>query len=174
MPLLARATQYSRLLRDQFVIRDWWRQFFERYDLLLTPMLPFVAYSVDQAQPTGHLVANYFSRSFNQTGQPAASIPCGLTTDNLPVGLQVVASLGDEARLIAAMRVIEAALPRCQLRLKFMPPDLPSRRSGQTTGSGEDEGYRGGCAASVRMRLHRSGRASPRPWFARPHNGLMG
>jgi Asp-tRNA(Asn)/Glu-tRNA(Gln) amidotransferase A subunit family amidase len=104
--------KYTRLLSQQFVIRDWWRQFFERYDLLLTPMLPFVAYGVDQAQPPGHVVANYFSRSFNHTGQPAASIPCGLTTDHLPVGLQVVAPLGDEARLIAAARVIEATLPK--------------------------------------------------------------
>ena len=104
--------KYTRLLHQQFVVRDWWRQFFERYDLLLTPMLPFVAYGVDQAGPPGHTVANYFSRSFNHTGQPAVSIPCGLTTDNLPVGLQVVAPLGDEARLIAAVRVIEATLPK--------------------------------------------------------------
>jgi Asp-tRNA(Asn)/Glu-tRNA(Gln) amidotransferase A subunit family amidase len=114
--------KYTRLLRQQYVIRDWWRQFFERYDVLLTPMLPFVAYSVDQAQPPGHMVANYLSRSFNQTGQPAASIPCGLTTDNLPVGLQVVAPLGDEARLIAAMRVIEAALPKVPTPIEIRGP----------------------------------------------------
>jgi Asp-tRNA(Asn)/Glu-tRNA(Gln) amidotransferase A subunit family amidase len=59
--------------------------------------------------PPGH-EALYFTRPFNNTGQPAASIPCGLTQDNLPVGLQVVAPLGGEARLIAALRVIEAAL----------------------------------------------------------------
>ena len=46
----------------------------------------------------------------NLTGRPAASIPCGLTPDNLPVGLQVVAPLGGEATLISALRVLEATL----------------------------------------------------------------
>jgi Asp-tRNA(Asn)/Glu-tRNA(Gln) amidotransferase A subunit family amidase len=37
-------------------------------------------------------------------------MPCGLTPDRLPVGLQVVVPAGSEARLFAALRVIEAAL----------------------------------------------------------------
>jgi hypothetical protein len=46
----------------------------------------------------------YFCQPFNLTGQPAASIPCGLTPDNLPVGLQVVAPPGGEATLISEKR----------------------------------------------------------------------
>jgi aspartyl-tRNA(Asn)/glutamyl-tRNA(Gln) amidotransferase subunit A len=101
---------YTRLLRRQFEFRETLRQFFERYDLLLTPMTPCVAWDVEQARPPGNEDIGDFSRPFNHTGQPAASIPCGLTQDNLPVGLQAVAPLGGEASLVAALRVIEAAL----------------------------------------------------------------
>jgi aspartyl-tRNA(Asn)/glutamyl-tRNA(Gln) amidotransferase subunit A len=117
-PLLAavrrfRATSvdtYTRLSRQQFEFRDTFRRFFERYDLLLAPMMPCVAWDVERALPPGQQDTGYLSRPFNHTGQPAASIPCGLTADNLPVGLQVVAPLGGEASLISALRVIESAL----------------------------------------------------------------
>ena len=104
------ADTYTRLLRRQMQFRETLQAFFARYDLLLTPAMPCVAWDVDQAFPPGHENFLCFTRPFNQSGQPAASLPCGLTDDNLPVGLQVVAPLGDDALLIAALRVIETAL----------------------------------------------------------------
>ncbi len=101
---------YTRLRRRQFEFRDTLRLFFERYDLLLTPTMPCTAWDVDQASPPGYDNMLYFTRPFNQTGQPAAAVPCGLTEDKLPVGIQVTAALGEDARLLAALRVIEAAL----------------------------------------------------------------
>jgi aspartyl-tRNA(Asn)/glutamyl-tRNA(Gln) amidotransferase subunit A len=101
---------YTRLLRRQFEFRETLRQFFERYDLLLTPMMPSAAWDIEKTLPPGRTDIGYFARPFNHTGQPAASIPCGLTPDNLPVGIQAVTQLGDEATLISAMRVIEATL----------------------------------------------------------------
>jgi aspartyl-tRNA(Asn)/glutamyl-tRNA(Gln) amidotransferase subunit A len=101
---------YTRLMRRQGEYRETLRQFFERYDLLLTPTVPCVAWDINEAAPPGHANVGYFCQPFNLTGQPAASIPCGLTPDNLPVGLQVVAPLGGEATLISALRVLEATL----------------------------------------------------------------
>jgi aspartyl-tRNA(Asn)/glutamyl-tRNA(Gln) amidotransferase subunit A len=104
------ADTYTRLLRRQVQFRETLQAFFARYDLLLTPAMPCVAWDVDQVIPPGHENFLYFNRPFNHSGQPAASLPCGLTDDNLPVGLQVVAPLGDDALLIAALRVIETTL----------------------------------------------------------------
>jgi aspartyl-tRNA(Asn)/glutamyl-tRNA(Gln) amidotransferase subunit A len=101
---------YTRLARKQFEFRETLRQFFERYDLLLTPTMECVAWDIEQPQPPGHENIGDFLRPFNLTGQPAASIPCGLTPDNLPVGLQVAAPSGGEGQLIAALRVVEVAL----------------------------------------------------------------
>ncbi len=101
---------YTRLLRRQFEFRETLRLFFERYDVLLAPMMPSVAWDIEKSLPPGHTDIGYFARPFNHSGQLAASIPCGSTPDGLPVGIQVVTRLGDEATLVSAMRVIEAAL----------------------------------------------------------------
>jgi aspartyl-tRNA(Asn)/glutamyl-tRNA(Gln) amidotransferase subunit A len=104
--------RYTRLVRRQVAYRDTMRRFFDRYNLLLTPTVPCIAFDVEQAGPPRGLDIGYFTRPFNHTGQPAVSIPCGLTKDNLPVGLQIVARSGDEATLIAAMRAAEMVLGR--------------------------------------------------------------
>jgi Asp-tRNA(Asn)/Glu-tRNA(Gln) amidotransferase A subunit family amidase len=62
--------------------------------------VPCVAWDINEAARLDHANVGYFCQAFNLTGQSAASITCGLTPDNLPVGLQVVAPLGGEATLI--------------------------------------------------------------------------
>ena len=46
-----------------------------------------------------------------QTTQPAASVPCGLTAAGLPIGLQVVGSIGADALVLRAARAFEQAQP---------------------------------------------------------------
>jgi aspartyl-tRNA(Asn)/glutamyl-tRNA(Gln) amidotransferase subunit A len=124
-PLLAairafRATStdgFTRLLRRRQHYRETMRQFFERYDILITPTVPCIAWDIDSSSPPGHedaSVWSYFTYPFNLTGQPAGSLPCGLSSEGLPVGLQIVAPLSCEARLLGTMRVVEAVLrPAC-------------------------------------------------------------
>jgi aspartyl-tRNA(Asn)/glutamyl-tRNA(Gln) amidotransferase subunit A len=45
------------------------------------------------------------------TRQPAASIPCGLTRGGLPIGLQIVGRLHEDARVLRAARAFEATQP---------------------------------------------------------------
>jgi aspartyl-tRNA(Asn)/glutamyl-tRNA(Gln) amidotransferase subunit A len=52
-----------------------------------------------------------FSYPFNITRQPAASIPCGLTRDGLPIGLQIVGPLYAEDRVLRAARAFEQTQP---------------------------------------------------------------
>jgi aspartyl-tRNA(Asn)/glutamyl-tRNA(Gln) amidotransferase subunit A len=120
-PLLAairdfRATspdRYTRLLRRRLQHRETLRRFFERYDLLLTPTTPCTAWDIERGLPPGHenaIVWSYFTYAFNLSGQPAGSLPCGMSAEGLPIGLQLVVPLGCEARLIGAMHAAEAAL----------------------------------------------------------------
>ena len=70
-------------------------QIFDRYDLLLTPTVPTVAFPAAGPMPTVidgeplaspiHAVA--FSYPFNLTGHPACSVRAGLSSDGLPIGL---------------------------------------------------------------------------------------
>jgi aspartyl-tRNA(Asn)/glutamyl-tRNA(Gln) amidotransferase subunit A len=92
------------------------RQFMERYDFLLTPALATPAFDVGQLSPLdddGKAWMNWtpFSFPFNLTQQPAASVPCGFTRDGLPVGLQIVGRMFDDAGVLAAAAAYELADP---------------------------------------------------------------
>ncbi|HEY1795791.1 MAG TPA: amidase [Stellaceae bacterium] len=91
-------------------------EFHQRYDLLLTPMMPVPALPVgqdlnDPAQEEHWIDWSPFSYPFNMTRQPAATVPCGLTSGGLPIGLQIVGPLYAEPRVLRAARAFEATQP---------------------------------------------------------------
>ncbi len=92
------------------------RQFMERYDFLLTPALATTAFNVGQLSPMdddGRAWMQWtpFSFPFNLTQQPAASVNCGFTAAGLPVGLQIVGRMFDDAGVLAASYAYEQSNP---------------------------------------------------------------
>ena len=92
------------------------RQFMERFDLLLTPSVATPAFAVGQLTPldddgNAWMAWTPFSFPFNLTQQPAASINCGFTKAGLPVGLQIVGRMFDDAGVLAASAAYESADP---------------------------------------------------------------
>jgi aspartyl-tRNA(Asn)/glutamyl-tRNA(Gln) amidotransferase subunit A len=89
--------------------------FHKTYDLLLTPMMPVPALPVgeDLNDPSDEHWIDWspFSYPFNMTRQPAASIPCGLTSGGLPIGLQIVGKLHADAKVLRAARAFETTQP---------------------------------------------------------------
>jgi aspartyl-tRNA(Asn)/glutamyl-tRNA(Gln) amidotransferase subunit A len=91
--------------------------FFERYDLLLTPTMPLPAFEVGHLMPPsgdwGGAWTDWspFTYLFNLTQQPAVSIPCGMTRDGLPIGLQIIGAIGADALVLRASRAFESARP---------------------------------------------------------------
>ncbi len=86
------------------------------WDLLLTPSLPIPAFDAGLEMPPDQGEQRWvdwtpFTYPFNLTGQPAASIPCGLTEAGLPVGLQIVGPHFADARILRAAAAFEAAVP---------------------------------------------------------------
>jgi Asp-tRNA(Asn)/Glu-tRNA(Gln) amidotransferase A subunit family amidase len=79
------------------------------YDLLITPAVAIPAFD---AKPAGHtpmtceamLGWTPFSYPFNLTQQAACAIPCGLTKDGLPIGLEIVGSMFGDALVLRAAR----------------------------------------------------------------------
>ena len=65
-----------------------------KYDLLLTPTMPMTAFAVNENAAWGgdgvDIGWTPFTLTFNLTRQPAATIPCGLDREGLPIGLQIV------------------------------------------------------------------------------------
>jgi len=122
--LVAAATAGERIAAADYLAADIARtalgrrmgEFHRRYDLLLTPMMSVPALPVGQDlnDPAGeeHWVDwSPFSYPFNMTRQPAASVPCGLTSAGLPIGLQIVGPLYAEDRVLRAARAFETTQP---------------------------------------------------------------
>ena len=92
------------------------RQFMQRFDLIATPAVAVPAFEARPAghsplSPAGMLGWTPFSYPFNLSQQPAASIPCGLTRDGLPIGLQLVGPMFGDALVLRACRAYESLRP---------------------------------------------------------------
>ena len=96
---------------------------FEEYDLLLSPTMAVPAFPVEE--PPSHIDGEEVPRSWgylpftypiNMAGLPAASIPCGFSSDGMPIGLHLVGRRLDEETVIAASAAFERARPWAQLR----------------------------------------------------------
>ena len=92
--------------------------FFQEWDFLITPTISVAAFPADRLQPA-HWPSHpwdwmswaEFSYPFNMSGNPAATLPCGLTQDGLPIGLQIVGRRFDDLGVLQASAAFEAALP---------------------------------------------------------------
>ena len=86
---------------------------FASADLLAMPTLPVPAFPVGQdspvrhGRPTSYLGWTGFTYPFNLSGHPAATVPCGLTSGGLPVGLQLVGRWHEDALVLRAAAAFE-------------------------------------------------------------------
>ena len=101
------------------------RAFLERYDYILTPTITVPAFRLDRALPTeigGVPVERFYdvfltTYAFSITGLPVMSVPCGLTSQGLPVGLQIVGRRLREDLVLEAAAAYSRACPE-----HFRPP----------------------------------------------------
>jgi len=106
---------YQDAVRARGLLGGHMRQFMESYDLLVTPTLPIPAFAAGQIAPQQIASTNDwagwtpFTYPFNLTQQPAASVPCGFTTQGLPVGMQLVGRMFDDRTVLAAAYAYERA-----------------------------------------------------------------
>ena len=92
-------------------------EFFDNYDLLLSPATVVPPYPAEQRfveRVGNHEFSNYIewcsiAYAITIIGAPALSIPCGFTASGLPVGLQIASQPGSEARLLGAAMLFEVA-----------------------------------------------------------------
>ena len=115
---------YARTLGVVDVLKAKMADLFEKYDLLLSPTMSVTAFPVGQPPKEigGREVDDPFwaflpfTFPINMVGHPAASVPCGFSSEKLPVGLHIVGRRGDEATVIAASAAFEEARPWVQHR----------------------------------------------------------
>jgi aspartyl-tRNA(Asn)/glutamyl-tRNA(Gln) amidotransferase subunit A len=86
----------------------------QEYDVLVTPTLPIPAFESGRDVPPGWHSEDWASWSpytypFNLTQQPAVSVPCGFTSQGLPIGLQIVGPRHGDATVLRAAAAYEGA-----------------------------------------------------------------
>jgi len=125
MPYFRTSLEIGRKLSGAELIKAWievgrWRvkmlEFFQTYDLLMTPATAVPAFPIgSKSKKLGYGMIEWgltpFTPLFNFTHNPAATIPCGFTSDGLPVGLQIVGRLKDESTILKASYAFERARP---------------------------------------------------------------
>ena len=110
------AAQVQQLNLRRGVLGSHMRQFMQRYDLLVTPSVAVPAFEARPAgtvpmDPQAMLGWTPFSYPFNLTQQPAITVPCGLTSKGLPMGLQIVGPMFGDALVLRAARAFESVHP---------------------------------------------------------------
>ncbi len=108
----ASASDYLDATAVRMSLGRTFSQLHESYDVLLTPTMPIAAFAAGQPSPDGwpsDLWTSWtpYTYPFNMTQQPALSVPCGLTADRRPIGLQVVGPRYADALVLRVGRTYE-------------------------------------------------------------------
>jgi aspartyl-tRNA(Asn)/glutamyl-tRNA(Gln) amidotransferase subunit A len=109
--------QYLAAMQARTELAREMMRFHERYDLLLTPQMPIGALEAGRVTPAdgtfGDEWINWspYTYPFNLTQQPAASVPCGFTSDGLPIALQIVGPARRDDLVLRASRAYESVHP---------------------------------------------------------------
>ncbi len=117
---LGRIARRVHLVRSQD--RSEWRQrnerFFERFDLLLTPVVacgPIPCHRWSDRGWIANVIANTrfapFTGAWNFAGFPAAAVPTGVDADHMPLSVQMIGAPGREAVILAVARQLEIMRP---------------------------------------------------------------
>ena len=107
---------YLDAVDERIAIGQQMKRFHEQWDLLLTPTLAVPAFEVGRLAPAEPRMSDEdwtwwtpFTYPFNLTQQPAASVPCGFSRDDLPIGLHIVGPSYREDLVLRAAHAFQQA-----------------------------------------------------------------
>ena len=102
---------YRKAQQVRTLIRRDFDRAFGRFDLLLTPTSPCTAFpaGAHTDDPLAMYLADLMTIPVSLAGLPAISVPCGLDAGGLPIGLQLIGNVLEEARLLQVAYAYEQA-----------------------------------------------------------------
>ncbi|MCC7366430.1 MAG: Asp-tRNA(Asn)/Glu-tRNA(Gln) amidotransferase subunit GatA [Dehalococcoidia bacterium] len=101
---------YLKAQKVRTVINDEFAAAFQKYDVIVTPTAPTVAFPIGSKvdDPYAMYLNDVYTLPASVAGLPAINVPCGFS-EGLPVGLQVVGNFFDEGRIIQVAHAYEQA-----------------------------------------------------------------
>lgn len=102
---------YNQALKVRRLIRNDFDTAFHEVDVLIGPTTPTAAFKLGEkaADPLAMYLSDIYTITTNLAGIPGLSVPCGLTSSGLPIGLQLMAPAFAEENLLRTARVFEKA-----------------------------------------------------------------
>ncbi|NPA15145.1 MAG: Asp-tRNA(Asn)/Glu-tRNA(Gln) amidotransferase subunit GatA [Deferribacteres bacterium] len=100
---------YLRAKKVRTLIRQDFERVFKDFDVIITPTSPTTAFKIGEkaSDPLTMYLSDIFTVSVNLAGIPAVSIPCGMSGENLPIGLQVIGNFFEEAKILNVAYAVE-------------------------------------------------------------------
>jgi aspartyl-tRNA(Asn)/glutamyl-tRNA(Gln) amidotransferase subunit A len=102
---------YLKALKVRTLMLRDFQKAFERVDVVLTPTSPTVAFKIGEktGDPLSMYLSDIFTITLNLAGLPGISIPCGKNSEDLPIGLQLMANHFEEGLLMTLAHHFEKA-----------------------------------------------------------------
>ena len=103
---------YGKASQVRTLIMDDFKRAYEQCDVILTPVAPTPAFKIGEKvdDPLTMYLSDIFTLSANLAGIPGLSVPCGFSSDGLPIGLQILGKHFDEQRMLQVAYALEQEL----------------------------------------------------------------
>ena len=111
---------YLKALKVKALIKKAFDGAFAKYDVIIGPVAPTTAPGIGESlsDPIKMYLSDVYTISLNLAGLPGISIPCGLDSKGMPIGMQIIGDCYKEKNIIRAAYAYE------QARGKFAEPDI--------------------------------------------------
>ena len=111
---------YKKAQQVRTLVMNEFNKAFEKYDVILTPTAPTVAFDIGSKSnnPLEMYLADICTVSVNIAGLPGISIPCGVDSEEMPVGMQLIGNKFDEEKLLNMAYIFEQ---KTKFREKYSP-----------------------------------------------------
>ena len=111
---------YKKAQQVRTLVKKEFDKAFEKYDVLLTPTSPTVAFEMGtrSENPLEMYLADICTVSVNIAGLPGISIPCGVNGDNMPIGMQLIGNKFEEEKILNVAYAFEQEY---KFREKYQP-----------------------------------------------------
>ncbi len=111
---------YKKAQQVRTLVKKEFAKAFEKYDIILTPTSPTVAFDLNarSTNPLEMYLADICTVSVNIAGLPGISIPCGVDSEGMPIGMQLIGNYFEEEKILNAAYTFEKAI---NFREKYKP-----------------------------------------------------
>ena len=100
---------YKKAQQVRTLVSNKFEEVFEKYDVILTPTSPITAFNIGEKSdnPLEMYLADICTVSINIAGVPAISIPCGVNSEGMPIGIQLIGNSFCEETILNAAYTFE-------------------------------------------------------------------